>query len=432
MSKLLKIEKILLFLSILLLPTQLGKHFWPQFSFVYSLPIDYLSPTLYLWDILVVALLIVFLILGKHINRTAINLFYFFILTQSLSLLFLSDTQSIGIGLVRLEQYLIAGLFGVYIASSDLKRVIFWALSLSMIGESFLAIGQFIKKGDLGFWILGERSFTISTPGIAKFDFYGRQFLRPYATFPHPNVLAAFMVLAILIINSIMSLRGRSKTTDVAIFLKSRFPRSLRSLGMTTGFLAGIVTLLTVSRVAIVAGLMASMILLRKKGRLLILLALLSLLPILYARFSSLLNFDNLTLIRREQLSENAYNLWLKSPIFGVGLNNFIPAASGSLLVGVSRFLQPAHNIILLALSETGILGLLGFLLLIGFPALSFLRKQESIKMNGSRIKSGMTICWLIIIFLGMFDHYFLTLPQGYRMFFLIWGLSFSSLGSKL
>jgi len=46
--------------------------------------------------------------------------------------------------------------------------------------------------------------FTISTPAVAKFDFYGSQFLRPYATFPHPNVLSAFMLIGIYITNLLL------------------------------------------------------------------------------------------------------------------------------------------------------------------------------------------------------------------------------------
>src|SRR5438105_4334390 len=42
-----------IFLLLFLLPTQLGKHFWPEFSFVQGLRIDYLSPTLYVTDMLV-------------------------------------------------------------------------------------------------------------------------------------------------------------------------------------------------------------------------------------------------------------------------------------------------------------------------------------------------------------------------------------------
>ena len=391
-----RIEKVLFFLTIFFLPTQLGKHFWPEFSFVYSLPIDYLSPTLYFWDILAICLCVIFILRGSHINRLALNLFYFFILSQALSLLV--NFANIGVGLVRLEQFFVVGLFGVYIASSkfsQIKFIIFSALVLSILSESLLAVAQFIKGGTLGFWILGERTFFLSTPGIAKFDYHGIQFLRPYATFPHPNTLAGFLIITTLLLS-----------------LWNKYSRLTR----LTILIGGLTVLLTVSRVAIVAGLVSAMILIKKKGRIALFVATIILLPILYTRFSSVLTFDNFALTRREELSSIAINLWFKSPILGVGLNNFIPAASDLLLVGPSRFLQPAHNIMLLALSETGIVGLVGLISLVGYPIwLTINNKRYTI-----------LLLWAVLGFLGMFDHYFLTLPQGYRLLFFIWGLSFS------
>lgn len=399
---LVSLEKILFFLTIFFLPTQLGRHFWPEFSFIYSLPVDYLSPTVYFWDICVIALMFVFLIRAQHINKLAINLFYFFILTQSLSLLSFYSLN-IGAGLVRLEQYLIAGLFGVYVASLKWSPEIrqsrlYWPLSLAVIGESILAILQFFKGGTLGFWIFGERSFSITTAAIAKFDFYGREFLRPYATFPHPNVLAAFLLLSMIIL----------------LFEKPRTARYIRfkKILLLAGFLSATVTFLTVSRSVLVAGFIASMILLKNKGRIVLVIITVILLPVLFIRFSSLIDYDSLTFIRREQLSKIAISVWLKSPILGVGLNNFIPQEADLLLSGPSRFLQPVHNIFLLTLSETGIVGLLGLLGLIAYPM----------------IKSPLLLVWVVIFFLGIFDHYFLTLPQGYRLLFLIWGLSVSML----
>ncbi len=375
------LEKYLLFLTLLFLPTQLGRHFWPEFSYVYSLPIDYLSPTLYFWDLLVVALLIIWILRRPKINWLAVNLLLIFLLTQAVSLV---GADNVGAGLVRLEQYLVTGLFGVYIASAKWKSIsanLYWPLALAILFESVLAIAQFIKGGTLGFWILGERIFTISTPGIAKFDFYGSEFLRPYGTFPHPNVLAAFMVISSLLIGKRMVV-----------------------------FLAGLATLLTFSRVAILAGSAAALVLLNRRGRIILVAVLIILLPLLYTRYSSLLNFDNLTLLRREELSLSALSIWQSSPIFGVGLNNFIPTASDQILAGPSRFLQPVHNIFLLALAEAGILGLLGLLGLLGYPI----------------FRRSFLLIWAVIISLGLFDHYFLTLPQGYRLLFLVWGLSFS------
>lgn len=389
-----KLESFLLFLTLLFLPTQLGKHFWPQFSYIYSLPIDYLSPVIYFWDLLVILLITVFILRKQKVNKLALNIFLLFILSQIISLIaYPFSGLNLGAGLVRAEQYFTAGLFGVYIASKNIdkkKSIFIWALGLAILGQSALSILQFFKGGTIGLWILGERTFSISTPGIARFDFYGKEFLRPYATTPHPNVLAAVMlVTAILIL---------------------WFRKSERIIAL----LAAIPIMLTVSRAAIAAGFISFLFLLGKKGRIIMILAVIVLLPILYTRFNSLLNFDNVSLLRREELSAVAIKVFLSAPLLGVGLNNFIPSASNELLVGPSRFLQPVHNIFLLSLVETGLVGFVGFIGLISF-AIWKVRKERTL-----------LLVWLVIIFLGMFDHFFLTLPQGYRLLFLIWGISMS------
>lgn len=409
MLNLKRIESLLLFLTILFLPTQFGKHFWPQFSFVYSLPIDYLSPTLYFWDLLVILLCLVFILRRPYVNRLALNLFFIFILSQSLSLF--TSFSNLGVGLVRLEQYFIAGLFGVYIASSKkipISSAVFWGLSIGIIFESILAIIQFLKTSTLGLWIFGERTFSISTPGISKFDYHGREFLRPYATFPHPNVLAGFMVLSVVILNAAKSLWHLPKENLSKIADKA-----------ATVFASGAI-LLTMSRVAIIAALVfATTVSIKNRYKILMVIALIILLPVLYTRFSSLLNFDSLTLVRREELSLVAIKLWKTSPFFGVGLNNFIPTASDLLLSGPSRFLQPVHDIFLLALSETGILGLLGLISLAVYPLFKMYRSK-----NRYVYQYSILLVWITVTFLGLFDHYFLTLPQGYRLLFFVWGLS--------
>lgn len=396
------LEKFLLFLVLLFLPTQLGKHFWPQFSYVYSLRIDYLSPTLYFWDLLLVVLLLLWIGTRPQINHLALNLWLFFILSQAVSLLG-SDAATLGRGLVRLEQYVLAGLFGVYIASANFETI-FSKLQLplmtALLFESALALMQFIKGGTLGFWILGERSFSISTLAIAKFDFYGVEFLRPYATFPHPNVLAAFLLISLLL------LAGKK-----VLIIK---------------IIATVTIILTFSRTAILAGIFLAALLLRRKVLLFAAVVLLLISPLLFTRFSSIFNYDNLTILRREELVKSAIELFWKNPVYGVGLNNFVPSLSSDLIPGPNRFLQPVHNILLLSLAETGILGLLGLLGLIGYPIWKLLK----LPTTHYQLRTLLLI-WGIIIFLGMFDHYFLTLPQGYRLLFLIWGLSLAIFNSK-
>ena len=397
-----KSEKVLFFLTILFLPTQLGKHFWPEFSFVYSIPIDYLSPVIYFWDVLVLLLLTSFILQKKKFKVLPLNIFYLFFLSQLVSLFF---ADSIAVGIVRAEQYFIAGSLGLYLASSKFSiqsRKLYIPMSLAIIGESILAIAQFFKGATVGLWIFGERSFSLSTPAIAKFDFYNQEFLRPYGTFPHPNVLAAFLIIGFLIL--VINLQK-------GILIKA------------ISAVSGMALLMSVSRTAIFVGFFSLLLLLKGKIRIFFLLLILVLSPILYQRYSSLFNFDNLTLIRRVDLISISINLWTQDYFFGIGLNNFIPKVADILLSGPSRFLQPVHNIIFLALSETGIFGLLGWTVLIGFPIYKLMRLTTN-----SKSKKYFLAIWIAVLFLGQFDHYFLTLPQGYRTLFLVWGLSFSML----
>lgn len=382
------LEKLLFFGAISLLPTQIGKHFFPDFSFVYSLKIDYYSPTLYGWDLLVIALFLVRVFNKRRFNSLSIGVFLFFILTQSLSLFGASNME---IGLVRIKDYLIAGMFGIIVSSLDYN---FWpSLKLGFIiaslYTSFIGLGQFLFSKSLGFWILGERNFTINTLSIANFNFYGKVFLRPYSTFPHPNVFAAFLV-----ISNILLSRHRGVFGGIAKTINS------------------VMCVLTFSRSGILLLFGHLVYLMRGKLKILLVLFLIAL-PFLFVRFYSAFNFDSLSVIRREELASIAIEQFWKNPLFGIGLNNFIlDSATSSLVSGPSRFLQPVHNIYLLSLAETGLVGILGFVCLFWFG-------RRGIRMM------EVQMCLYAILFLGFFDHYFLTLAAGQRLFFLIWGLMY-------
>ncbi len=400
----LRLEKALFLGCLLFLPTQLGKHFWPAFSTIYSLPIDYLSPTIYFWDLLLVGLILVWLINSyldkRSVNKTALNLLAIFLLSQIVSLL---TAVNLGAGLVQLYHLLIAGLFGLYLASQSkniFSKTLVWALSVG-VGLSFLiGLGQFLFQHSLNFWIFGERSFDVTTPAIATFDFHGQIFLRPYGTFSHPNVLAGYLVTLLpLLIWLVLTLK-LSKVCKWGL----------------VGLIA-IMTLLTFSRTALVVLFAEIGWLLKNKLKILVLLGLL-ILPLVWVRFGALLNFDSLSVIRRQDLAIEALTLFKDHPLNGIGLNNFINQISNSPAIsGPSRFLQPAHNIFLLTSAETGLIGLVGLIVLIGFPLFKLWKRRDN-------LAKSLLVTWGIIIFLGSFDHYFLTLPQGQRLLFLIWGLS--------
>lgn len=403
-SKVQKVEAILFFLTILLLPTQLGKHFWPASSSIFSLRIDYLSPTIYFWDILMISLILIYLIrirLRKQwrINNYFLLVYAFFFLTQSLSLLNSINPEA---SYVRLKDLFIAGLLGLYISSQTMSRIkeyLLPALTISLIFTCLLAILQFLTGKTLGLWFLGERHFDVSTPLIARFNFYEQVFLRPYATFPHPNMLAAFLILALPLAN---------------FFLSQKF----KKLSLINFLLTSSTIFITFSRPALLLVGLQILIHFRRFWKVLLVLLALSF-PLLFVRLSSIFTFDSLAVLRRQELSEYALKIFPEYPFLGVGLNNFLNVLSlDHVLIGTNRFLQPVHNIFLLTLSETGLIGLLGFTILL-LSGVALCLKSTSVF---SKILFGNLI---ILIFLGLFDHYFLTLPQGQRLLFMLIGLAF-------
>jgi len=192
-----KVEKFVFFFLVLFLPTQLGKHFWPEFSYVFGRRIDYLSPTIYLTDILIGILFL--LNLKKNYEFLKRNkLFACLIVLLSFFWVYFQGQQP-GLLLYKWLK-LFEFLFLIYWIRNkvDLKTVIL-PLNLSVLWTSLLAWAQFFKQRSLGFWLLGERSFHMATPGIALGNWQGRLFLRPYAVFPHPNVLAGYFLVVFIL-----------------------------------------------------------------------------------------------------------------------------------------------------------------------------------------------------------------------------------------
>jgi len=89
-----------------------------------------------------------------------------------------------------------------------LGLIIPWWIGL----ETFLALGQVVSGGSLGgvFYWLGERKFDYLSLGIARISWFGDQYVRAYGTFSHPNSLAGFLLVGIILINEIGTVTNRS------------------------------------------------------------------------------------------------------------------------------------------------------------------------------------------------------------------------------
>ena len=453
-------EKFIFYLLVLLLPTQFGKHFWPAFSQVLGIRIDYLSPTLYVTDLLILILFLSWLKRHLYLFPFRFSPFNYHLSTITLFLylflnILLSGNPLLGFyGFTKILELFFLG----YYVSQNLKTkkevaIIAAIFFITVIGESLLAIAQYIHQGSLNglLYFLGERKFTAVTPGIANASINGELILRPYGTFPHPNVLAGFLLCSLIIIYA---------------WFEEKKDIKKQLLKATALLLGSLALFLTLSRVAIMLWIFLVIIALCEKlikgnrlqfkknlnhqsrhSHLLschsreggnpipvnknnfssINVWISSLLSIIF--FISILlltpvlprlkgtSFTEEAFSQRADLFKNTLIMIKDHPLFGVGLNNFIPSLS--LIqkpLSSTLYLQPVHNIFLLITAEIGIIGLVFFLWFL------FKTYNHLIYFRGN-IRNTLLILLSVILILGLFDHYWLTLQQGQLLFAIILGL---------
>jgi O-antigen ligase len=404
----------LFYLFLLTIPSQLGRHFWPSFSNINGLRVDYLSPTLYLSDIVIFLLFIEMLplVLRKvsywKIGISTGILFLF----GYLSFTSISPLNSL-VGLLRLGEVVVMVFICVRFLRMPTMSSVRLIMSSSVVIIGILALWQFVNQSSVGglwYWV-GERSFTTVTPGIANASLAGTLLLRPYATFPHPNVLAGFMVIM---------------STYLLYFLPQQKEMKFRKwLTIAALVVGGIVTILTMSRTGMSVLAFVYIVWFIKKAlskKILFGLGIMSLIGIavvlfqtgIYLRFTSL-SFSDEAVTLREFLLTKAWDLFSSHVVTGVGLQNFLPALS--LILPPSTpllYFQPVHSVYFLVLSETGLVGSCLTLFFLLYVIWHIIRSHN---------KLGKTVLLLSLLLLSLTDHYFYTLHQGQLLLAFSFGL---------
>ena len=409
------LQKILFQILIFLLPTQVAYHFWPDWAFVGGIRVDYLSPAIYLTDIVLLALFFLWALerlVGKErkipkFSKRQVVLFAIFIF----SLFNVYYAQRPQVSLFKWIKVYELAFLTIYIVDKKktiTKKLIFTPLSLALIYSSVIAIGQFFLQRTIGgpLYLLGERSFTASTPGIAKAYYLGRELMRPYSIFPHPNVLAGFVATSGFFLLK----------TKGSVFLKVIVGISSFAVLVLAASL-GVWLALFIVAVFMVTYFLSPKFFKRIALYIFFLVVLLGLLlPIASAQFSKVNLRENIS--KRAELNEAAGKMLSQAPLTGIGLNNF-PVLLPTVRVdtGITWFLQPVHNIFLLIFVETGIFGLLIFIYFL------FLSLKKSFQVVGS--KGLYVFVFLLIIITGSFDHYWITLQQTQLLLAVFAGLAY-------
>jgi len=393
------LENLLFYLLVLLTSTQLAIHYWPGFAFVFGVRIDYLSPTLYLTDVSLISIIALWFI--QDIRKFWLTVIkYKWLLFAGVFFIFINTCFSVSAWptLIKWLKLIELLLFGLYINTHLNSGKWITVTKLLLMSSAFFAligITQVILGKTLGgvFYWLGERTFSINTPGISLVNLFGKEYLRMYSTFSHPNSLAGFMAVVFIIFVFNKSKRVWYEYLLLAIILIA----ILLTFSLSTFVGFGVCLLFYLlfnnyvfnqkSITAIIAGFFLISLML----------------PVIS---KNLLN-NNLyfpqNIEQRLTLSVSSIQMFSTSPLIGKGLNTFTI---------FNNLLQPVHNIYLLTASEIGIIGL-GILFLT-------LRLFTIKAVTNNRPEILLALIFIMIT--GLFDHYWLTLQQNLLLFTLIIG----------
>lgn len=338
-----------------------------------------------------------------------------------------------------------------------------YAVFIAGIAQSLIALFQFIFQKSVGLFVLGESHIAPSILGVAKIEHAGEKLIRGYGTFSHPNILGAFLLLALicgvflLIFNGEKSLFEKTKDTGLFFFIK----KELRALKLenfsiwTSHIVIGLLLIVsgifvTFSRNAWL-GLVIVLIFTTSKwiiinrhlfpvfnqvfygknipkekveispdqklllrdtlflGSLYVVLLLIFLSPFIADRIciKNCETASDAYQLRKDYLN-TATKVIRDNPIWGVGPGNFVVKFDDYSHKKLQEWeKQPVHSIYFLTTSEIGIVGLI---------ALIYFVIQN---INYIIFKHSFGVLLATFFFMGIFDHFFTSTFQGQLIFWL-------------
>lgn len=369
---------VMFYISIFLLPTNLFLVWRLPESFIQGHFIDYLAPKIYLSQIMLGVLALVWAakmqvatrcrqLLGsffqdfawrKHVSLTSLLLLVGILLIQAV--------RWQDIGLLSLTLNFIAGpvFLGFFLwRERELARKhLFGAMGIATTFQALLGLVQWWRQDSLlGYWFLGEPNLRL--PEVMTSSLPGAVQILPYGTTPHPNILAGWLVLGSLCL--IQFRKGKSWKKWMHTIFLAIFAIHLFTLLLTESWVAGasLVLLLlyslfsaelyrflksTTSRlgISISAGIIGTLFMVQ---------LLWLVFPLVLER-SSMVNgiIEQTSLTRRSRLQSQSLDLLQTEPS-GSGFKRIFQyiLTTEDTYIG-TRFLQPPHNSSVLLVTMSG------------------------------------------------------------------------------
>jgi hypothetical protein len=372
----------------------------------------------------------------------------FFLAFAAYSIMFAKDA---GLGWYSFVRLLLGVCFAFAIAhlvaDTAKWRMFFGTLVLLAVFESVVAFLQFRAQGSIGLGFLGESPIGALMLGTAKSILGEGRVVRAYGTFPHPNVLGAFLLIGLSALYYFwFSIRiPRFVVTRVnyrALFKQYRaviIQTTLLSAGM---FMVLMGLLLTFSRVAWMLAVFISLLTIfyflffshyrRQSLKLaMVLVAIGFWLQTLFAPFiipRAQVSLTEPSVVERISYNRLGVSLIREHP-FGVGIGNQVLTAveDGSYArarIVSPKLWQPIHNLYLLIASEIGFLGVIALLIFLAQLVIgNRLPAGKAGKLENPVLRITSYQLLITVLLFALFDHFFWTLEQGRLLFWLVIGI---------
>ena len=401
-----KIEKILFLVFVFAIPFQ-TRIIFARWGFPFN---EWLAGFVYATDILLLASVFLwFLRISLGTGRFFFSKADFFLIAFIfLAGLSVGNAELKGLAFFRLAKLLEFALLYFYVKANSGEMikppVLIKTIFYSGLAQALIAISQYLKQGSLGLKFLGESYLDLQISNVAVFFADGVKILRAYGTFPHTNVLAAWLLLACFAFYSLFfGSKWKNKFWPSFIFYPTIlfgffFTYSRTIIGLWFLVFLGLVFLCWFEKKA------TPIILLTIAVSIIF-----SLLcwPQVKARVH--ISPEEEAVTQRIFYNEIAGEMTQAKPWLGGGIGQFVANLKKSQKFYPNYFYQPVHNIYLLISSEVGILGLLTFLIFLMFRIKEILNDPSP----RLRIKFGLLVFLGVFLVIGLLDHFLWTLQQG-------------------
>lgn len=422
----LNISKYFFFLFIIALVFPVRYVFPTSFSFQTGAYSDFTSVSLYLSDIfLLIAFIFLIATKGKEFVNSLkkVSLLFFWLILAIFWHIKEFTPLNLYFFAKFLELIVAYGTIFVLFKNFSLRKPFFTVFAALGTIQAIIALAQFNKQSSIGLYKLGEQVIVPQIIGIAKIVLNGVAYIRGYGTFPHPNLLSAFLLTVILAFWYLM-LTANKKWQNI-LFIFGLF---ISILGLTAtfsraSFLSFIVVLMLGFGFLMFYG--------KQRKRLI--------LPAVVFLFSILISFLGFRpyLLTRATISDSAslerifyakigWQILQDNEIFGIGLGESVLHMQQYSNIKLWPWqIQPIHNYFLLAAAELGMIGVLILAYIFLFHLKQLLQKLKNLKDNFNELVYTLMLACVLVAFLILmqFDHYFYTLQQTQMLLWVILGI---------